>query len=295
MQCPTCGSYVSEEDVFCGECGQPLAKVTQPAEPVSAEPQDQPAPKVILAPRSPRQAPARAARPAAQGRSPLVIILLLAGVALLLFCLFGAGLLLWLGSREESEPSPVPSVVLYEDDFGDPASGWDIYSEDDTWADYVEGEYGLGVNRVNYMAWGNPDLQEAFTDVEVEVDARQVEGPLDNNFGLLIRYQPDDESFYWFQISSDGYYSVDLTQADDWITLVDWETSDAIQQGVGASNHLKVVCQGDGFSFYVNGVYLTSVSDDTFGAGSIGLAVGTFDESGVQVHFDNLKVTAPQE
>ena len=127
------------------------------------------------------------------------------------------------------------------------------------------------------------------------MDAWQVEGPLDNNLGLLVRYQGDDDSFYWFQISSDGYYSVDLLQAGEWMSLAAWEPSTAIQQGPGAVNHLVVECDGSEFDFSVNGTYLTTITDPSFASGSIGLAAGAFAEPGVVVQFDNLKVTELEE
>jgi hypothetical protein len=142
------------------------------------------------------------------------------------------------------------------------------------------------------MGWGNPEPGIALRDYVLDVDIRQVEGPIDNNYGVLLRYQvgDEDDSFYWFQISSDGFYSVDLHEADQWNTLVDWESSDAINQGVGATNHLQIIASGDRFSMFVNGVFLVDVIDGTLGAGNIGLAAGAFEEPGVVIHFDNVQV-----
>jgi hypothetical protein len=187
-------------------------------------------------------------------------------------------------------PVPTQGAVLYQDDFSDPDSGWDVYEEEDAEAAYVNGEYRVGVYDSDWVVWGNANLAQDLGDVVIEVDVRQVDGPLDNNFGILLRYQPDGEAFYWFQISGDGYYSVDLTEGDDWATLVDWEMSDAIQQGIGPTNRIKVVGSGDQFSFYVNGEFLTSFSDGRLRSGDIGLAAGAFDEPGVIVHYDNLVV-----
>jgi hypothetical protein len=190
--------------------------------------------------------------------------------------------------------TPAAGSLIFADDFSDPGSGWDIYAEDDTASNYVDGEYELGVYRDNYVTWGNPEGQQ-FTNLQIEVDVRTMEGPLDNNFGILVRYQPDDDNFYWFEISADGYYSVDLMQAGEWVGLVDWAESDAINQGLGATNHLVVVCNRDQFTFYVNDTYLTVVNDATFDSGNIGLAAGTYDEPGSVIHFDNLKIYSLQE
>jgi hypothetical protein len=189
--------------------------------------------------------------------------------------------------------NPAPGMVTYEDDFEDPDSGWDVFNYGDTLALYQDGEYRLGVFREKYVVWGNPEALRDLRDFEIEVDARAVEGPLDNNLGLLVRYQDDDEGFYWFQISSDGFFAVDRLDGDDWITISEWQASDAIEQGLGATNHLRLTCLGDQFDFYVNDVWLTEVSDDALATGGIGLAVGSFDEPGVVVHFDNLRVYGP--
>lgn len=193
-------------------------------------------------------------------------------------------------SPEPAQPVATPTAYSYSDTFDNPESGWDVYDDGDTAASYQDGEYRLAVSRPEYVTWGDPNLEQELTDLVIDVDARQVAGPVDNNFGLLVRYRSAEDSFYWFQISGDGYYAVDMLQQGEFVALVTWEASAAINQGVGATNHLKVICTGDGFRFYVNDTFLTEVTDDTLRSGSFGLAAGTFDEAGVVVHFDNLKV-----
>jgi hypothetical protein len=290
MQCPDCGAYITEEDLFCGECGRPLPGKAPAAEPVTAS---QAAAPAASTPSLPPTAPALPGKKAAH-----VPILLAGGLAVAALCTCVVLALVWLGIKGRGTATPVvagPGAggLVYADDFEDPGSGWDVFAEDDTEAGYSDGEYRVSVNQDNYVAWGTPGDKE-FDNFEVEVDARQVEGPLDNNLGLLVRYQPDDDNFYWFEISSDGYYSVDMMQAGEWVGLVDWVESDAINQGTGVTNHLKVVCDGDRFVFYVNGIYLTEVTDATFASGNVGLAAGTFDEPGVVVVFDNLRLYSLQ-
>ena len=293
MQCPDCGAFAGKEDVFCGECGSPLSPEASPEEPAS--PPETPAPSA----RPPSPPPVA---PAPVKRSSLPRLLLLGGLAVIVLCLCAGGaLLLWATTGEPAaEPTsvePVPGDLLYEEDFQDPASGWTTSSDEDTSAGYTDGQYRIAIYRQDYMAWGNPEpgLELASFAFAIEVDVRQVDGPLDNNFGLVFRLQEEVEDFYWFQISGDGYYSVDLNKEDEWSTLVPWAESDAVNQGLGATNHLRVTCSGDQCSFYVNGTHLVDMADDALSSGSIGLAAGAFDEPGVTVHFDNLKVYALEQ
>jgi hypothetical protein len=193
--------------------------------------------------------------------------------------------------------SPAPptagaaSAVLFSDDFADAGSGWATGFENDTEVSYAAGEYRIAVYRADYMAWEHaPSLAAA--DYEVVVDTIHEAGPLDNNYGPLVRYQMESSDFYWFQISSDGYYSVDLYYQGEFLKLIAWESSPAINQGQGATNRVRVVCQRDQFRFYANGVHLANVADGTLSGGTVGLAAGTFDEPGAVIHFDNLVVRA---
>lgn len=322
MNCPDCGAYIGEKDMFCGECGRPIQR--EPASEENLRPEDVKdqatevlAPPASLRPEdvkdqatevldSPPPAPAGQpappvgpAKPARVGKKPSRgIVLGLGGLIAGVLCLCLAGVAALLAFGGDTTPTAVastavPDVVVYQDDFEDPESGWDVYNYGDTLALYQDGEYRLGVFRTDYVAWGNPEPVQDLGDFEIEVDARAVEGPLDNNLGLLVRYQEDHENFYWFQISSDGLFSVDRLEGGEWVTVVNWQESTAIQQGLGVTNRLKVVCSGDQFTFYVNDTWLETVTDDTFASGNIGLAAGTFEEPGVVVHFDNLKVRRP--
>lgn len=305
MNCSNCGAYLGEADAFCGECGQPVVRQAQ-AGPSPEDVRDQET--ELLPSMPPSVAAAPPARPPARVSSrrwPLIAGLAAAGLGL---CICVAALAMLLLAQTAGTPTavvelPAPTVVaasattvelpagasLYEENFDAPG-GWDEYDDEDTWAAYAGGGYRLGIRRADYVTWGNPEDLPGFSDFSIEVDARQVEGPLDNNLGVLVRYQSDDDNFYWFQISSDGYFAIDLMQAGEWVTLVSWEASTAIRQGLDVVNRLRVECEGSQFAFAVNGTDLATITDATLSTGSIGLAAGTFGEPGVVVEFDNLVV-----
>ncbi len=315
MQCPACGAFIGEDDAFCGECGRPVDRKPQPPTPsASARP---PAPPLFTptAQPQPSRSPAKRIAPA----------LILVGIGLSLTILSLGGIIFTsLRSREPKTPTevatPLPTDTptaeptrgplrdlrslivpepVYSDDFSNPASGWETFEDEDTKTEYADGGLRISIYTENYMAWSNPYPPLALSNLAVEVDARLVEGPLDNNFGLLVHHDEgigeEPEDFYWYEISSDGYYSVVLRRDEEWMTLIPWQESEAINQGVDVLNHLQVLCAGSLCSFYVNDTWLTDVIDSTILSGTIGLAAGNFDEPGTVIQFDNLVVYELEE
>ncbi len=191
-------------------------------------------------------------------------------------------------------PSPTPAgpAVLFQDDFSNPESGWDRVNAKDGITDYTDtGAYRIFVNVDNTDVWANPGLN--FTDVRIEVDATKVGGPDDNDFGVICRYQGLD-NFYFFIISSDGYYAIGKVQEGEQTLLSgeNMEYSDAILQGM-ATNHLRADCVGPHLVLFVNGNKLAEARDDAFADGDVGLIAGTFDTKGTDILFDNFTVFQP--
>jgi len=191
-----------------------------------------------------------------------------------------------------SEETPeLPSNLLFQDDFSDTTSGWDQVDTEDGSTDYENGYYRIFVNTDEMDVWANPGLN--FSDVVVEVDATKAGGPDDNDFGVICRYQ-DVQNFYFFIISSDGYYGVGkvIDGEQELIDVDQLQPSDAISQGA-AVNHIKADCIGSRLVFNVNGTLLADVQDSTFTDGDVGLIAGTFGQSGTDIHFDNFMVFKP--
>ena len=180
---------------------------------------------------------------------------------------------------------------LYYDDFSDPTSGWKRTSSTYGKMDYDEGTYQIMVTSPNYDLWAVSG--QAYRDVQVEVDATRLAGPDGNRFGLICRYRgPQD--FYFFIISSDGYYAIGKTR-NGLRTLLDQAMmtySPVIVNGNGP-NHLRFDCTGQTLSGYVNDQAIAASKDADFPNGDAGLITGTFDQPGVDVAFDNFVVSKP--
>jgi hypothetical protein len=185
--------------------------------------------------------------------------------------------------------------AIFEDNFsGEQNCGWLEYNRGGAVAAIEDGALGISTSSPGEIWWTNPD--RSFDDVVIDVATKQVGGPDDNAYGVICRYQ-DEENFYLFLISGDGYYAIGKYQSgEDRVTYLtedgQFAQSDQINQGA-ATNLMQVSCVGNELSLAVNGYPLLTVTDSEFGAGDIGLAVSALQQGTVEVDFDDLRVTGP--
>lgn len=215
---------------------------------------------------------------------------------LILFCLcmgtvLLAGCLNQLGGPDACDGEG----VLFTDNFAaDHNCGWAIYSQGGAVAEIVEDMMRLSTSQPGQVWWTNP--QREFDDVIITTQARQLDGPDDNAYGVICRYQNAD-NFYIFLISGDGYYAIGKYQSgSEQIEYLSgggqFQASDIINQGV-ATNQIRASCIGNELSLAVNGLPLATVTDPTFVVGDIGLGASTFQPGTAVIAFDNVQVLAP--
>ncbi len=143
----------------------------------------------------------------------------------------------------------------------------------------------------NADAVSDPGLD--FKDVRVQVEATRVDGPSNNLFGLVCRYQ-DPGDFYFFAVSSDGYAGIGISKGGH-RHLLSHETllpSSKILTG-SATNVLRADCIGYELNLYVNGNLVSQAQAAEWTEGGVGLMVGSYEQAGVEIAFDNLSVTQP--
>jgi hypothetical protein len=187
---------------------------------------------------------------------------------------------------------PALGTLLFADDFSDPASGWDQVRQTDRITDYEDGAYRIFVDVPNLDLWANPG--RSFTDVQVEVSAIKAGGSDDNDFGVICRYQ-DVDNFYYFIISSDGFFAVVAVIDGEHqpVGLTFFEQSGTINQG-DATNQIRADCIGDSLVLFVNGQQVFEGQDARLASGDVGLIAGTFDEPGTDIRFDDFAVYEPE-
>lgn len=195
-----------------------------------------------------------------------------------------------------TDPTPAPpsggGSILFQDDFSDPGSGWpNQVGDTDKSAEYSDGQYLVRAITAYQDVWAHPGLD--FGDVSIEVDVTKLEGPEDNNFGLICRFV-DDGNFYFFWVSSDGYQTIGKYQNGEssLISGDSMQSTSAVFAG-NATNHLRADCIGSQLTLYANGEMLSTVTDTSFSSGDVGVMVGTFEEPNLGMLFDNFIVRAP--
>lgn len=122
-------------------------------------------------------------------------------------------------------------------------------------------------------------------DFTFEVEAAPLSAP-DSGFdgyGLVYR-APSATDYYVLAVGSDGYYAVLQVMGDEEAMLVDWQQFPHVRRGKRA-NRLRVACAGPTCRFYINDEYATTVEDDTWLAGDVGLWVRSFGNEAVDVQF----------
>jgi hypothetical protein len=181
--------------------------------------------------------------------------------------------------------------VLYKDDFSDPTGGWTRLLDPKGFMDYYSSGFRIWVNTPGYNYWSTPGLE--FNDVRIDVDAARIGGPEENRFGVICRYR-DVSNYYFFVISSDGYFGIGKV-VNGVTSLLGQEMmiySPSIATGI-APNHLQAQCLGDTMTFFINGQPAGIAVDSDFLDGDVGLLAGAFDAPGVDVLFDNFIVVKP--
>ena len=190
------------------------------------------------------------------------------------------------------EPTPPTEPTLpFEDDFSNASSGWWTGSTDSGWVRYQDGELHI----LNYTAADDATRsvpRQYFTDLIMQLESRLVDGSDDNWHTLYCRYA-DTSNYYALAFSADGYYAGAAKVDGVTTNLVESSPSEAINQGVGATNVARLECVGNRLRFFVNGTLLIDVTDSQLIGGDIGLEVASLGGEYSQVAFDNLVVSAP--
>ncbi|SRR5579875_1073290 len=119
----------------------------------------------------------------------------------------------------------------------------------------------------------------------VNVDVKQISGPITHFYGIGFR-RVSKGNHYFFGIDGNGTWLFAKDVNGQGSAIIPYGPSPAIHRGLDATNTLKVVMQGDQFTFFINGTQVGSATDATFATGRCGVEGSTQ----VEVVFNNIEV-----
>jgi hypothetical protein len=213
------------------------------------------------------------------------------GIILIVVVMFAAGAY-WLLQRRGPAVQKTPYIETFET-----AGSWTVGSDPNAMGQVKDGAYEMFVELSGDIFWVTGG--RLFRDAVYEVDATPVEGTVDNGYGLLFRVNTEEQRFYVFKVSSDGYVFIGrcADNCAETVALVDrdWFDSPAVAQGLNVTNHLRVVASGARMSFYVNDTLVGEAEEENLKQGDIGLLSETFTPGGLRVVFDNFTVMPIEE
>ncbi len=179
---------------------------------------------------------------------------------------------------------------LYADDFEATSSGWRETATEERSTYYADGEYVIELLRGDWFTWQWAQDQ-SFADARIEVDLRLIDGDSGTSYGLALR-GVDNDNFYFVELNNQGQVRIGKQQDDSWQAIPGggWQYSDAIRTD-GEVNRLTVAAKENQLAIFVNGEHITTVMDDAFPSGQVGVIAGTAAAAApAVVAFDNLAV-----
>lgn len=182
--------------------------------------------------------------------------------------------------------------LILSDNFAPPHTGWVRFETAESAVYAQAGEMFLE-DRGAGSAVYTPLVGKSQRDVTVSAHLRHVQGAVDNWMGLICRQQ-DEQNYYLFAISADGYYLMLRVAEGVSVPLVGPHADDAINIGK-AENEMRIRCRDNKLSLWVNDTLLASrVDDELTASGAVALFADAIDPGRTTtVAFDDVIITSP--
>ncbi len=183
-----------------------------------------------------------------------------------------------------------PLPASFSDDFS--ADKWKTgnFQYGDIW--YTDEQYHMRSKEKTYLVMYAQSGDYNTENASVSVTARSVDGtsPI-SGYGLIVHgetskdNQLEDYALLVYT-GSEPQYEVVMHKAGNQTTVLPWTKSTVLRSGTNP-NQLEIRTQGTDLSFYINGRYLTRITDqENFKRGVAGL----YTSESAEVVFDDLEI-----
>lgn len=194
-------------------------------------------------------------------------------------------------SNSDSSNTSTSTVSSITDDFSEPKWGTGNSRFGDIW--YSEDEYHMRSKKETYLVMYAPSDAYQTENAAVKVTARSVDGTVPSaGFGLVVHGQQirnkglQDYALLIYP-ADEPYFEIITHRDGNQVALVPRTPSSVIRSGTNP-NQLEVRINGNNLSFYINGQYLTRITDSAnFRSG----LAGFYTSDTTEVAFDDLEIT----
>jgi len=137
--------------------------------------------------------------------------------------------------------------------------------------------------------------EKDYSSVAIEVDGTRLEGSDDSYFGVVCKLVDEGDNYYALVIGDNGFYGFGLMEEGEFEFLESGiDETGIIDRGLGETNRIRGVCNGNHYMIYANGELLLELWDDTQEEGVVGLVVGNQrSDLGSEFRFNDFAITLP--
>jgi tetratricopeptide (TPR) repeat protein len=182
--------------------------------------------------------------------------------------------MLWFFKKKESDPD-AEAFELYRTDFG-------IF-QPRRFPDHREESFACRLKhralvfeilKKNHFAW-IPSDQHQYRDFYLEANVSFADTNGHSACGFIFRFV-NNENFYYFLISDNGMFRLDVLFNGHPLKLIEWTPSPYIR---AEECELRIIAHGGHFSFYAGNEWIAEIDDEKLSSGKIGIAGQNYDET----------------
>ncbi len=171
--------------------------------------------------------------------------------------------------------SPYGGTLALSDPLRDNSQGYKWEETDDLIGDscaFTNGTYHVHVQQQENFYCTSTGT--SFRNFAYQINVTIIQG---NRAGIIFR--ADNFNYYSFYMGTNGSYSVDVSSFPAKTNVLISGSTDAIHKGLRTANILAVVAKGNNITLYINNQQITSVTNDTYSQGQIGVRTHPPDRS----------------
>jgi len=172
--------------------------------------------------------------------------------------------------------------VPFFDGFDNNNNNWEVANTKDVTINISNGSYNFNHKREK-GGWSllQPIDLNQNKDFKIETLIVKKSGVDNTGYGLV--WGKNSTSYYWFNITSNGYYRISKNENGTFNNLVGWTKSDAIKKGDGKYNILKIEKRGNKVNYYVNATKVKTLDFTPFFGNEFGFLL--YKKQAIEINY----------